>query len=94
MTETNLGLSDLLAKQDGGDFTRSVAEAVLRLVMETNVEGLIGASKHERSTDRGMAQAPGDHDMSTAVVSFCHATSFFLAAQRVVALRAHSAFFF
>ena len=28
MTETNMDLSELLAKQDGGDFLRGVAEAV------------------------------------------------------------------
>lgn len=52
MTKTNMDLSELLAKQDVGDFLRSVAEAVLQLIMEADVEGLIGASKHERSNDR------------------------------------------
>ena len=52
MTKTNMDLSELLAKQDCGDFLRSVAEAVLQLIMEADVEGLIGASKHERSNDR------------------------------------------
>ncbi len=52
MTKPGLELSGLLAKQDGGDFLRSVAGAVLQLVMEADVEGLIGASKHERSTER------------------------------------------
>jgi hypothetical protein len=32
-----------------GDFLRSVAEAVLQLLMETDVEGLIGAGRYERS---------------------------------------------
>ena len=41
MTKTNMDLSELLAKQDGGDFLRSVAEAVLQLIMEADVEGLI-----------------------------------------------------
>ena len=49
MTKTNMDLSELLAKQEGGDFLRSVAEAVLRLIMETDVESLIGAGKHERA---------------------------------------------
>ncbi|MDQ2762878.1 MAG: transposase, partial [Pseudomonadota bacterium] len=35
-----------------GDFLRSVAEAVVQLLMETDVEGLIGAGRHERSGDR------------------------------------------
>ncbi|RMF42045.1 MAG: IS256 family transposase, partial [Deltaproteobacteria bacterium] len=37
---------------DGGDFLRSVAEAVLQLIMEADVEGLIGAGKHERADQR------------------------------------------
>lgn len=52
MTKTDMHLSELLAKQDGGDFLRTVAEAVLQLIMEADVEGLIGVGKHERSTDR------------------------------------------
>ena len=31
---------------------QNLAEAVLQLLMETDVEGLIGAGRHERSTDR------------------------------------------
>ena len=34
MTTTTMDLSELLTKQDGGDFLRSVAEAVLQLIME------------------------------------------------------------
>ena len=52
MTKTNMDLSELLAKHDQGDFLRSVAEAVLQLIMEADVEGLIGAGKHERSGER------------------------------------------
>jgi len=52
MTKTNMDLSELLAKQDGGDFLRAVAEAVLQLLMEADVEGLIGAGKHERNSER------------------------------------------
>jgi len=52
MTKTNLDLPELLAKQDGGDFLRSVAEAVLQLIMKADVEGLIGAGKHERNAER------------------------------------------
>ena len=52
MTEDRLPLADLLAKAGDGDFLRSVAEAVVQLLMETDVEGLIGAGRHERSGDR------------------------------------------
>lgn len=52
MTEERLPLAELLAKAGDGDFLRSVAEAVVQLLMETDVEGLIGAGRHEPSGDR------------------------------------------
>ena len=52
MTKTNMDLSELLQKQDQGDFLRTVAEAVLQLLMEADVEGLIGAGRHERAENR------------------------------------------
>src|SRR6478672_5433104 len=52
MTEERLPLAELLAKAGDGAFLRSVAEAVVQLLMETDVEGLIGAGRHERSGDR------------------------------------------
>ena len=52
MTEERLPLAELLAKAGDGDFLRSVAEAVVQLLMETDVDGLIGAGRHERSGDR------------------------------------------
>jgi putative transposase len=52
MTEDRLPLAELLAKAGDGDFLRSVAEAVLQLLMETDVEGLIGAGRHERTAER------------------------------------------
>lgn len=45
-------LSELLAKHDQGDLLRGIAEAVLQLIMETDVEGIIGAGRHERSGER------------------------------------------
>jgi transposase-like protein len=52
MTETRLPLAELLEKAGDGDFLRSVAEAVLQLLMEADVEGLIGAARHERTAER------------------------------------------
>jgi hypothetical protein len=52
LTEETLPLAELLAKAGDGDFLRSVAEAVVQLLMETDAEGLIGAGRHERSGDR------------------------------------------
>jgi transposase-like protein len=52
MTEERLALSELLEKAGDGDFLRTVAEAVLQLLMETDVEGLIGAGRYERSGER------------------------------------------
>ena len=52
MTEDRLPLAELLQKAGDGDFLRAVAEAVLQILMESDVEGLIGAGRHERSADR------------------------------------------
>src|SRR6201991_3557818 len=52
MTEERLVLAELLEKAGEGDFLRAVAEAVLQLLMETDVEGLIGAGRYERSGER------------------------------------------
>jgi transposase-like protein len=52
MTEDRLPLVELLQKAGDGDFLRAVAEAVPQLLMETDVEGLIGAGRHERSPER------------------------------------------
>ena len=58
MTKTNMDLSELLAKQDGGDFLRSVAEAVLQLIMEADVEGLIGAGRIRHIQHGAAVQKP------------------------------------
>ena len=52
MTEDRLPLTELLQKAGEGDFLRAVAEAVLQILMESDVEGLIGAGRHERSPER------------------------------------------
>jgi transposase-like protein len=52
MAEETLPLAELLAKAGEGDFLRAVAEAVVQLLMEADVEGLIGAGRHERSAER------------------------------------------
>jgi hypothetical protein len=51
MTEERLVLAELLGKAGEGDFLRAV-EGVLQLLMETDVEGLIGAGRYERSGER------------------------------------------
>lgn len=52
MTEDNMALFELMKKADGGDFLRSLAETVLQLLMEADVEGMIGAGRHERNGER------------------------------------------
>src|SRR5215831_7859967 len=52
MTDERMALVDLLQKSGDGDFLRSVSQAVLQLLMEADVEGLIGAGRHERTGDR------------------------------------------
>src|ERR1700741_760999 len=52
MTDDRMALVDLLQKSGDSDFLRAVAEAVLQILMEADVEGLIGAGRDERSADR------------------------------------------
>jgi putative transposase len=52
MTEDRMALVELLQKSGEADFLRGVAESVLQILMETDVEGLIGAGRHERTGDR------------------------------------------
>ena len=52
MTDDRLPLAELLAKAGDSDFLRSVAKAVVQLLMETDVERVIGAGRHERTGDR------------------------------------------
>src|SRR5690242_8664126 len=52
MTEARLPLAELLGKAGATDFPRAVAEAVLQLPMEADVEGLVGAARHERTAER------------------------------------------
>ena len=52
MTKTSMPLADLLAKHDEGDFLRAVAESVLQLIMEADVDGVVGAGRHERAEGR------------------------------------------
>ena len=52
MTENSLPLADLLAKAGDPDFLRQAAETVVQMLMEADVEGKIGAARHERSGER------------------------------------------
>jgi transposase-like protein len=49
MTDDRMALAELLQKSGDGDFLRTVAEAVLQIPMEADIELLIGAARHERS---------------------------------------------
>src|SRR5215210_1099357 len=52
MTDDRMALLDALQKADDGNFLRSLAETVLQILMEADVEGVIGAGKYERSGER------------------------------------------
>lgn len=52
MSDERLDLTELLQKAGDGDFLRTLAESVLQILMAADVEGLIGAGRHERSPDR------------------------------------------
>lgn len=52
MTDDNMALTDLLQKAGEGDFLRTLAETVLQMLMEADVDGHVGAGRHERHPDR------------------------------------------
>ena len=52
MTDARVPLAELLEKAGEADFLRTVAEVVLQPLMEADVEGLIGAARHERTAER------------------------------------------
>ena len=52
MTEETLPLAELLAKTGNGDFLRRVADAVVQLPMEADVDGMIGADHHQCTLDQ------------------------------------------
>src|SRR3954470_14297015 len=52
MTDDRVALIEAFQKADDGNFLRSLAETVLQILMEADVEGLIGAGRYERSGER------------------------------------------
>ena len=52
MTDDRMALMDALQKADDGNFLRALAETVLQILMEADVEGVIGAGRYERSGER------------------------------------------
>src|SRR5919112_1786118 len=52
MTDDRMALLEALQKADDGNFLRALAEAVLQILMEADVEGVIGAGRYERSGER------------------------------------------
>src|SRR3954466_13414135 len=52
MTDDRMALIEALQKADDGNFLRALAETVLQILMEADVEGVIGAAKYERSGER------------------------------------------
>lgn len=49
MTDTTMELSDFLPRDDHEDCLHGIVEAVLRLFTKTEVEGIVGAGRLERS---------------------------------------------
>ena len=52
MTDDRMALIEAFQKADDGNFLRSLAETVLQILMEADVDGLIGAGRYERSGER------------------------------------------
>ncbi len=49
MTDDRMALMGALQKADDGNFVRSLADTVPRILMEADVEGMIGAGRYERN---------------------------------------------
>ena len=52
MTDDRMALIEAIQKADDGNFLRALAETVLQIIMDADVEALIGAGRHERSDGR------------------------------------------
>lgn len=52
MTDTTMTLTALLEKTGEDDFFRTIAESVLQMLMEADVDGQVGAGRHERTAER------------------------------------------
>ena len=52
MTDDRMALVEALQKADDGNFLRTLAETVLQIIMDADVEGLIGAGRYERADGR------------------------------------------
>ena len=52
MSDDRMALMEALQKADDGNFLCSLAETVLQILIEADVEGVIGAGRYERSGDR------------------------------------------
>ena len=52
MTGDRMALMEALQKADDGNFPRSLAETVPQILMEADVEGMIGAGRYERGGER------------------------------------------
>src|SRR5512147_631982 len=52
MTDDRMALIEAIQKADDGNFLRALAETVLQIIMDADVEALIGAGRHERADGR------------------------------------------
>jgi putative transposase len=68
-------LAEFVQKAGEGDFLRAVAEAVLQILMEADVGGLVGAARHERAPDRvNYRHGYRDRSLDTRLGSFSGAS--------------------
>ncbi|MCU0840033.1 MAG: transposase, partial [Rhodospirillales bacterium] len=49
MTEDRMALIEAMQKADDGNFLCALTETVLQIIMDADVEALVGAGRHERS---------------------------------------------
>ena len=66
MIDDRMALVEQFQKSGDSNFVRAVAEAVLQILMEADVEGLIGAGRHELSVGRlNYRNGYRDHTLET-----------------------------
>ena len=52
MTDDTMHLLEVVQKTDDGDFLKMIAETALQRIMDADVDNIVGAARHERSSER------------------------------------------
>ena len=72
MTEDRMALTEAIQKADDGNFLRPLAATVLQIIMDADVEALVGAGRHERSDGRLTYGKPPDPNSTASRMTDGH----------------------